>query len=32
MSWFWVKIGVFINLNRNFCNLADKVLKLRAVI
>ena len=29
---FWVKIGVFINLNTNFCNLADKVLKFRAVI
>ena len=26
---FWVKIGVFINLNSYFCNLADKVLKYR---
>ena len=29
---FWVKIGVFINLNMIFCNLADKVLKFRVVI
>ena len=29
---FWVKIGVFINLNTHFCNLADKVLKYRFAI
>ena len=27
-----MKIGGFVNLNTNFCNLADKVLKFRAVI
>ena len=32
MSCFGVKIGVFINLNTNFCNLAYKVLKFTAVI
>ena len=29
---FLVKIGVFINLNIDFCNLADKVLKYRVAI
>ena len=29
---FLVKIGLFINLSTNFCNLADKVLRFRVVI
>ena len=29
---FWVKISVFINLNTDFCNLADKVLNYRVAI
>ena len=32
MSWILGENRFFVNLNTNFCNLADKVLKFRAVI